>query len=209
MGAERAEAAVFPLSADVVLRGPPQGYWTHAAWERLPDDGNRYEVIAGVLYMSTAPSTFHQWIVGALVRYVGIPAHEQGLAWWFMGPVGLLLPGGTATQPDFLIVTRANMDIIRQRRIRGVPDLVAEVLSPGNAAYDETTKLDSYALEGVTEYVIINPMARTLRHFRLKAPGSYGEPQTLREGEAVMFDCLPGVVLPVEKLFADAPDTEL
>ncbi len=34
--------------------------WDRARWETLPDDGNRYEVIGGVLYMSTAPSFFHQ-----------------------------------------------------------------------------------------------------------------------------------------------------
>jgi hypothetical protein len=34
--------------------------WNYARWLRLPDDGNRYEVIDGVLYMSTAPSFFHQ-----------------------------------------------------------------------------------------------------------------------------------------------------
>ena len=34
--------------------------WNYARWSQLPDDGNRYEVINGVLYMTTAPSFFHQ-----------------------------------------------------------------------------------------------------------------------------------------------------
>ena len=50
-----------------------QGHWTYADWEALPDDGNRYEVIDGVLYMTTAPSFFHQWIVRRLDRYLGMP----------------------------------------------------------------------------------------------------------------------------------------
>jgi hypothetical protein len=59
-------ALVLPTDAPAVP-GPPQGQWTYADWEELPDDGNRYEIIDGVLYMTTAPSSFHQWIVN---RYV-------------------------------------------------------------------------------------------------------------------------------------------
>ena len=43
--------------------GPAQGCWTYEDYAALPDDGNRYEVIDGVLYMTTAPSDFHQWII--------------------------------------------------------------------------------------------------------------------------------------------------
>lgn len=38
--------------------------WRRARWEELPADGNRYEVINGVLYLSTAPSPYHQWVSG-------------------------------------------------------------------------------------------------------------------------------------------------
>ena len=69
------------ISTDApVVAGPPQGHWTYADWETLPYDGNRYEIIDGVLYMTTAPSNFHQWIVKRLERYIGIPAEDQGLA---------------------------------------------------------------------------------------------------------------------------------
>jgi hypothetical protein len=53
-------ALVIPTEAPAVL-GPRQGRWTYADWEVLPDDGNRYEVVDGALYMTTAPSFFHQW----------------------------------------------------------------------------------------------------------------------------------------------------
>ena len=48
---------VIPTDAPPIP-GPPQGQWTYADWEALPDDGNRYEIIDGVLYMSSAPITF-------------------------------------------------------------------------------------------------------------------------------------------------------
>jgi len=66
-------ALAVPTDAPLVS-GPPQGQWTYDHWEGLGDDGARYEVIDGVLYMTTAPSSYHQWIIKQLVRYIGIPA---------------------------------------------------------------------------------------------------------------------------------------
>ena len=56
--------------------GPPQGQWTYASLRALPDDGNRHEIIDGVLYMTTSPSYFHQWIVRRLDKFIGLPAEE-------------------------------------------------------------------------------------------------------------------------------------
>ncbi|MEN9934268.1 MAG: hypothetical protein RLZZ387_847 [Chloroflexota bacterium] len=53
------EIAVAP---ELVVRSLDAS-WNYERWSRLPDDGNRYEVIDGVLYMTTAPSFFHQWII--------------------------------------------------------------------------------------------------------------------------------------------------
>ncbi|MDZ4766978.1 MAG: hypothetical protein SGI73_20755, partial [Chloroflexota bacterium] len=44
------------------VAGPAQGEWTYADWEQLPDDGNSYEIINGVLYVTTAPKTIHAWL---------------------------------------------------------------------------------------------------------------------------------------------------
>jgi Uma2 family endonuclease len=203
------DTLVFPLNADVVLPGPPQGAWTHADWEALPDDGNRYEIIEGVVYMTTAPSNFHQWIIQQLIELVGIPVKRLGHALWFVGPSGVLLPRGSATQPDFGLILKVNAGIIHHRRIRGVPDLLVEVLSPGNPEYDQETKRLAYADEGVPEYVVIDPATRTLYHYRLLVPGSYAEPVVYDEGATVTFDCVPAIPLKVGLLFADAPDTEL
>ncbi len=64
---------------ELVLRSL-NGDWNYARWEALGDDGNRYEVIDGVLYMTTAPSFFHQWIVQRLAELVGVPLQRQGVA---------------------------------------------------------------------------------------------------------------------------------
>jgi Uma2 family endonuclease len=191
------------------VAGPPQGQWTYADWKALPDDGKRYEVIEGVLYMTTAPSNFHQWIVRRLERLVGIPAEDQGLALCFPAPIGVLMPGCDPVQPDYVVVLASNASIIRGGRIRGVPNLIIEVLSPGSVAYDQGVKLEAYARAGVPEYAIIDPAARMLSHYRLVAEEQYSEPRVFSEAETATFECLPTINMPIAHLFAGAPDTTL
>jgi Uma2 family endonuclease len=199
---------VIPTDAASV-KGPPQGQWTYADWETLPDDGNRYEIIEGVLYMSTAPSYFHQWIIKRLYRFWGARVEERGLAYADFAPIGVIMPGCDPVQPDFVVVLTSRASIIQDRRIRGVPDLIVEVMSPGNPDYDEEVKLEAYAKAGVPEYAIIDPSTRTLRLYPLVEKGQYAEPRVFREGDTVSFTCLPTIPLEVGKLFADAPDTTL
>lgn len=200
----------IPTDADApAVSGPPQGSWTYADWEKLPDDGNRYEIIDGVLYASTALSYFHQWIILNLVQYIGILAKNQGLAFTATAPVGLIMPGCDPVQPDFAIVLASRASIIHDRRIWDAPDLIVEVLSRGNASYDREVKLNAYARAGVPEYAIVDPRARTLSHYRLDTSGTYPDPRVYGESDTMSFDDLPTITVPVGELFAGAPDTTL
>ena len=218
------------ISTDApAVPGPPQGQWTYADWEELSDNGNRYEIIDGVLYMTTAPRSFHQWIIKQLVRYIAIPAEDQGLAFGFPAPVGVIMPGCDPVQPDFVVVLASRKSIFRERRIMDVPDLLVEILSPPpqaevkasfiNKAYDQQVKLEAYARAGVPEYAIVDPRARILSHYRLEkeallppdggVTGRYAAPHVYGEAEVASFDCLPTISVPVGGLFAGAPDTTL
>lgn len=197
---------VIPTDAPSVP-GPLQGQWTYADWERLPDDGNRYEIIDGVLYMGTAPSSFHQWIIQGLQEFIGIPVRRQGLGYAFAAPIGVLMPGCDPVQPDFVVVLQSNAAIIRERRIMGIPDVIVEVLSPGNADYDKDVKLRAYAAAGVPEYAIIDPRARIVN--QLDVPGRYNAPAVFGETTSMIFICLPTLSIPIAELFAGAPDTTL
>jgi Uma2 family endonuclease len=200
---------IIPTDAPAV-RGPKQGEWTYEDWETLlPDDGNRYEIIDGMVYMTTAPSNFHQYILKRLYRLVGIPAEDAGLADAYFAPIGVLMPGATPVQPDFVLILKQNLSIIHERRIRGVPDLIVEILSPGNSEYDEGVKLDAYAHAGVPEYGVIDPKARQMRVYQLKASGQYGDPTRYNETDTIAFACLPTISFTVNDLFAGATDTTL
>jgi Uma2 family endonuclease len=159
--------------------------------------------------MTTAPSSFHQWILQQLYDFVGFPAKSQGLAYPFFAPIGVIMPGADPVQPDFVLVLKERAEIIRDRRIMGVPDLIVEVLSPGSTTYDEQIKLEAYAKAGVPEYAIIDPGKRQVSVYRLDEPGKYADPLTLGEDESLTFNCLPSISAPVRNLFDGAPDTTL
>ncbi len=203
---------VLPTDAPLVI-GPPQGQWTYADWETLPEDGNRYEIIDGVLYMTTAPGYFHQWILYRLAFLLGVPVNERGLGYAVFAPIGLLMPGSDPVQPDFVIVLKAHQAIIHDKRIYGIPDLIIEVQSPGNASYDQHVKLRAYETAGVPEYGIVDPAARTLSVYRLERTaeglGQYAQPRVFSAADTMHFDCLPTLVLTVGDLFVGSPDTTL
>ncbi len=200
----------IPTDADApAVYGPTQGRWTYADWEKLPDNGNQYEIIDGVLYMFTAPSYFHQYIILNLVQYVGIPAKTTGLALPAFAPISVIMPGCDPVQPDFLIVLSSRASIIHDRCVWGAPDLIVEILSRGNAPYDREVKLAAYAGAGVPEYAIVDPRARMLSHYHLDAHGAYGSPRVYAAADALSFAGLPTITLIVGDLFAGAPDTTL
>lgn len=139
----------------------PDATWCYDKWEQLPDDGNRYEVIDGVLFMSTAPGARHQRSVGRLFQHAGLPLEASEIALAYMAPIGLIMPGADPVQPDFLLIRSERMSIVAEDgRIRGVPDLIAEVLSPNNPELDTVTKRAAYARAGVPEYWIVRPASR-------------------------------------------------
>ncbi|MCC6612407.1 MAG: Uma2 family endonuclease [Anaerolineae bacterium] len=198
----------FPLSTDAPVRGPRQGEWTRADWETLPHgDGNRYEILGGYLYVSTSPSLFHQYILKRCYRLIGLAAEDAGLGQAFFAPVGVFMPGCDPVQPDFVFVGNASADILRERHIYGVPDVIVEIVSPSNTAYDEETKLAAYQQAGVPEYAIIYPAAREVRLFSLNAAGRYDAPRVFDERATLSFTGLPGITVLIGDLFAGAPDT--
>jgi Uma2 family endonuclease len=201
--------AVIQTDTTILVPGPPQGQWTLADWEKLPDDGNRYEIIDGIIYTSTAPSLFHQWIIQQLYRRLGFPAEDQNLAIAFLSPVGVIMPNSEPVQPDFVLVLAAHKAILQDRRIRGVPDLIVEVISPGSVIYDEEIKRTAYATAGVPEYGIIDPAKRTLKVYSLKEPGEFTAFHTFSSDETVTLKCLPTITFTLSDLFAGSPDTTL
>src|SRR5947209_8182967 len=147
--------------------GPRQGEWTYSHYAALPDDGNRYEIIDGVLYMAPAPFGPHQRIVVHLVHYFCIYVEEKGLGLVYTAPFDVELGPCTIVQPDVTVLLHSNSKASVPSRMKGSPDLVVEVLS-SNPNFDRRKKYQTYAQAGVTEYWIVDPEAYTIEVFTLK-----------------------------------------
>lgn len=196
-------ALAIPTDAPLV-HGAKQGHWTYADWEQLPDDGCIYEIIDGSLYVSTAPKSIHQWLIGKLYQYVGLPAEQRKIALCFFAPFGVIMPGATPVQPDLTIITTANLDILTEKGVRGVPDAIIEIISPGSRAYDEEIKRQAYEAAGVPEYGILDPDERAFLLYTLD-DGAYGEPQSFGMDDVIAFACLPGISFTLRDLFVGIP----
>jgi Uma2 family endonuclease len=202
----RAQTWVYAIPTDAPrVQGPAQGAWTYADWEQLPDDDNRYEVINGVLYVTTAPKAIHSWLGGGFQDAIGRPTKAAGLAYCFLAPFGVIMPGCDPVQPDFTIVTMERAAIITEKGVRGVPDALIEILSPGNRAHDIETKRIAYAKAGVPEFGVLDPDAREFLLYALAEPDSYGEPRIFKADEPIIFDCLPTITFTVNDLFFNTP----
>jgi Uma2 family endonuclease len=98
-----------------------------------------------------------------LYRHVGIPLEDEGVAIATAAPIGVIMLGADPVQPDFLLIRGERLDIVADDgRIRGVPDLIAEVLSPNNPELDTVIKRAAYARAGVPEFWILRPASRDI-----------------------------------------------
>lgn len=184
--------------------------WNRARWEQLPDDGKRYEVIDGVLYMSTAPSPFHQWIVRQAARLLIQQLDDTGISIVLWSPIGLFMPGCDPVQPDLLVVHSSDQQMIGERSIEGVPALLVEVLSPSNPEQDLLVKRAAYARAGVPEYWILRPGQRdALVHHQPEPPdGQYTQVARIPPDGELISPTLP-FRAPVAAFFANMPGSAL
>ena len=108
----------------------------------------------------------------------------------------------SVVQPDLLYVSPERRHILTNPSlIDGAPDIVIEILSPSNRAYDEQIKYRLYEQEGVLEYWLVDPERETLTIFTLQ-DGVF-EATTPTDARLVASVVLPGLVIDVAALFAD------
>jgi Uma2 family endonuclease len=180
---------------------PAQGLWRYEDYCRLPDDGWRYEVIRGRLLMAPAPKPRHQFSLGelhlAFRRFVD--AGDLGAV--LLAPIDVVLAKlATPVQPDLLFIRQERLDIVKENRIEGPPDLIVEVLSPSNWTTDRRDKHALYAEAGVAEYWIVDPEQRTIEVFVLEE-GGYRLFDQKGPGETIRSHSLDGLEVAIDGIF--------
>lgn len=166
---------------------------------RLPSDGHRYELFDGEAYMSPSPTSRHQRVLGRLYTALGAGLSEGAEV--FLAPLDVVLDPSTALQPDLVVVREKNAGIV-QDVIRGVPDLVVEVLSPSSTSFDRGLKMETYARHGLPEYWIADAEKEQIEVYRLdRRAMAYRLAATCRRGERVTTPLLPGLEVEVAGVF--------
>ena len=176
---------------------------TYEDLRRMPDDGKRYELIDGEVFMTPAPGTRHQLTVGNIYFAIRSFLEEHGPGQVFLAPTDVVFGERTALEPDLLFIRKERASIVTELNVQGAPDLVIEVLSPGNASFDRETKLQVYARGAVQELWYVDPDARTLEVLELGADGRYVLVSRLVATDSLTSTALPGLSLLVASLFPE------
>ena len=181
---------------------PEQGQWTFADWLHLQDDGFRYELVEGELFMSPPPSVEHQNAVSSLLAEMRRHARQNKLGLVLTAPIGVRLSNSTTIlQPDILFVSENQRAIIQKDLIDGAPDLIVEVLSPSNWMIDRGRKQEAYRRGGVREYWIVDCRARTIDVLVLDK-GEYIQRGHYGEKDSALSEVMRDFAIEVTEVFA-------
>ncbi|MDP2783126.1 MAG: Uma2 family endonuclease [Sulfurimicrobium sp.] len=181
-------------------------YGDYLTW---PEDA-RYELIDGFAYlMAPAPTPRHQDIAGAIFVQLYNKLGDSPCR-VLIAPVDVVLPqadetdeqANTVVQPDVLVVCDPGK--IGEKRVRGAPDMVVEVLSPSTAGHDMVLKRRIYEQAGVREYWLIHPTDRVLTVYRLE-DREFGKPDVQELKGETNVAVLPGVTIQWDTLVARLP----
>ena len=173
---------------------------TYQDYCALPDDGRRYEILDGDLYMSPSPESLHQSIVLNLAANLRSHVKAHGLGKVFVAPLDVLLSEHNIVEPDLIYVSRARRSIITQKNIQGAPDLLVEVLSPSNSERDLRDKRNIYARCGVRFYWLIDPQARSITELEL-VEGAYAVVAVTSGSSNLSPKLFPGLQISLEELW--------
>jgi len=149
-----------------VIESPPRTIMQ--VFKMLPE-GTLAEVIDNSLYMSPAPNPYHQRILLRLSSRLDNYILENKLGEILIAPVDLYLDEtANVVQPDILFFSKNNPLVVNKSGLHGVPDLIIEILSPGNKEHDLVKKKLLYEKFGVKEYWIIDPETRSSKGYEIK-----------------------------------------
>ena len=133
--------------------------WKRAHLERMPQDGNRYEVLNGALLVTPQARLAHQRVAVILMRLIADYCDATG--------VGIVLAPGAVLWDDNELQPDVQVIPISDEQARSaewdtvpLPLLVVEILSPGSERHDRYRKRDAYLALGIPEYWIVDIDAR-------------------------------------------------
>ena len=181
--------------------------FTSSDLEAFPDDGKRYEIIDGELYVSKQPHLYHQFVCSDLLIKLGQWSAQSGNGRAVAAP-GLIFAEDDDVAPDVVWMSSRRMAAIFRPdgKLHAAPELIIEVLSPGSAneKRDREAKLKLYSRRGVEEYWIVDWRQRRIEIFR-REQAQLALAATLMESDILTSPLLPAFACPVTDVFKDIP----
>lgn len=179
--------------------------WTAADLEMLPDDGKRYEIIDGDLYMSKQPHWHHQTTCFHVARVLRDWNVRSGAGRISIAP-GVIFAEDDDVAPDVVWISRGRYEnsLGPEGHLYATPELEVEVLSPGwkNERRDRDAKLKLYSRRGVEEYWIIDWRSHRIEVYR-RANHVLSLLETLYKDDTLQTPLLPEFSCRVAEFFED------
>lgn len=181
------------------------GTYSYASYLRWKFD-ERVELIKGSVFPMGAPATKHQVCIGDIfvVLYQFLKGKQCRV---FISPFDVRFPDGSLADQDVFTVLQPDICVVCDHRkidekgCIGAPDIVVEVLSPGNNRKELNFKFKVYEESGVREYWIVNPRAQTLLKYVLSEKGVFILGKPAEVAGTFTSDVLPGFCLDIKELF--------
>ena len=181
--------------------------FTSADLEAFSDDGKRYEIVDGELYVSKLPHIYHHRVCTLIWLKLHQWSEQSGNGQAVIAP-GLIFADDDDVVPDVVWLSSARMatTIGPDGKLHAAPELIVEVISPGaaNENRDREAKLKLYSRRGVDEYWIVDWRLRHLEVFR-REDARLVLAATFAESDLLTAPLLSGFSCQISELFAGIP----
>jgi Uma2 family endonuclease len=177
----------------------------HGDYLLFPDDGLRHELVDGEHFVSPPPRLRHQRVIGRLYMLLGLWAREGDRGEVLLSPMSVIFSSFDVVEPDLIFLAPGSGAAAEADDwVRGVPELLVEVLSPSSRRHDAVRKRALYERFGVAEYWLVDPQAESLEVYRLEG-GKYTGATSLSRaaGHRLTSPLLPGFGASLEELFVE------
>jgi Uma2 family endonuclease len=180
-------------------------HWTSKDLKRLPDDGQRYEIVDGELYVSKQPDMQHQFAETLIWEQLQLWSRHTKTGRAYVTP-GLIFAEDSDVVPDVVWISNKRLAIAQHPdgHLHGAPELAVEFLSPGstNERRDREAKRSLYSCQGVLEYWVVNWQEQSVAVYR-QHETELQLIQTLFSNDSVQSPYLPGFNCKVSQFFND------
>ena len=144
---------------------PKSDYYTIDYIYSLPE-GERAELIDGVIYNMAPPNRIHQELVSQFTKVIGQYIDKNnGDCEVYPAPFAVFLNADDKNyvEPDISVI--CDKDKLNDKGCNGAPDWIIEIISPSTKRIDYSIKFLKYRTAGVREYWIVNPLTNTVNVF--------------------------------------------